>query len=65
MFRGNCGHLKQTIAGVGELVEEEVPVVPRYDEMRPIVARKLRESSANHKLSLSMRTQIKCLSLKG
>ena len=38
VFRGNCGHLEQVIAGVGELVEEEVPVVPRYEEMRPIVA---------------------------
>ena len=38
VFRGNCGHLEQVIAGVGEVVEEEVPVVPRYTEMRPIVA---------------------------
>ena len=38
VFRGNCGHLEQLIAGVGELVEEEVPVVPRYEDMRPIVA---------------------------
>ena len=38
VFRGNCGHLVQLIAGVGELVEEEVPVVPRYEDMRPIVA---------------------------
>ena len=38
VFRGNCGHLEQVIAGVGELVEEEVAVVPRYEEMRPIVA---------------------------
>ena len=38
VFRGNCGHLEQLIAGVGEVVEEEVPVVPRYEEMRPIVA---------------------------
>ena len=37
VFRGNCGHLEQVIAGVGEVVEE-VPVVPRYEEMRPIVA---------------------------
>ena len=37
VFRGNCGHLEQLIAGVGEVVEE-VPVVPRYEEMRPIVA---------------------------
>ena len=38
VFRGNCGHLEQVIAGVGEVVEEEVPVVPRYEEMRAIVA---------------------------
>ena len=38
VFRGNCGHLEQVIAGVGEVVEEEVHVVPRYEEMRPIVA---------------------------
>ena len=37
VFRGNCGHLEQVIAGVGEVVEEE-PVVPRYEEMRPIVS---------------------------
>ena len=38
VFRGNCGHLEQVIAGVGEVVEEEVPVVPRYQAMRPMVA---------------------------
>ena len=38
VFRGNCGHLEQLIAGVGELVEEEMPIVPRYEDMRPIVA---------------------------
>ena len=38
VFRGNRGHLEQVIAGVGEVVEEELPVVPRYEEMRPIVA---------------------------
>ena len=38
VFRGNCGHLEQLIAGVGELVEEEMHIVPRYEEMRPIVA---------------------------
>ena len=27
VFRGNCGHLVQVIAGLGEVVEE-VPVVP-------------------------------------
>ena len=38
VFRSNCGHLEQVIASVGEVVEEEVPVVPRYEEMRPIVS---------------------------
>ena len=38
VFRGNCGHLEQVIAGMGEVVEEEVPPVPRYEAMRPIVA---------------------------
>ena len=38
VFRGNCGHLEQLIAGVGELVEEEVPVAPRYEELRPVVS---------------------------
>ena len=37
-FRGNCGYLEQVIADVGEVVEKEVPVVPRYEAMRPIVA---------------------------
>ena len=44
VFRSNCGHLEQVITGVGEVVEEEVPVVPqgvpvvpRYEQMRPIV----------------------------
>ena len=27
VFRGNCGYLEQVIAGVGEVVEEEVPVI--------------------------------------
>ena len=38
VFRGNCGHLEQLIAGVGELVKEEIPIVPRYEDMRPIVS---------------------------
>ena len=38
VFRGNCGHLEQLIAGVGEVVEEEVQVAPRYEDMRPIVS---------------------------
>ena len=29
VFRGNCGHLEQLIAGVGEVVEEEIDIVPR------------------------------------
>ena len=37
VFRGNCGHLEQLIAGVGELVEEEIPIEPRYEDMRQIV----------------------------
>ena len=37
-FRSQHGHLKQLIAGLGELLEEEVPVVPRYQAMRPVVA---------------------------
>ena len=37
-FRGNCGHLEQVIEALGEVIEVEVPVVPRYGEMRPIVA---------------------------
>ena len=31
-------HLEREIAGVGEIIEEEVPVVPRYDRMRCVVA---------------------------
>ena len=38
VFRGNCGHLELVIAGVGEVVEEEMLPVPQYEEMRPIVA---------------------------
>ena len=38
VFRRNCGHLEQLIAGVGELVEEEINFVPRYEDMRPIVS---------------------------
>ena len=38
VFRGNCGHLEQLIACVGELVEEEMHIVPRYEDMRPIVS---------------------------
>ena len=38
VFRANCGHLVQLIAGVGQLVEEEMHIVPRYEDMKPIVA---------------------------
>ena len=38
VFRGNCRHLEQLIAGVGEVAEEEMPIVPRYEDMRPIVS---------------------------
>ena len=34
VFRGNCGHLEQLIAGVGEVVEEEMPIVPLYELMK-------------------------------
>ena len=38
VFRGECEQLEQLIEGVGEIYEEEVPVVPRYHDMRPTVA---------------------------
>ena len=38
VFRGECQQLEQLIEGVGEIYEEEVPVVPRYHDMRPTVA---------------------------
>ena len=37
-FLSDTIHLEREIAGVGEIIEEEVPVVPRYDQMRCIVA---------------------------
>ena len=37
-FVGDTTRLKRAIAGVGEIIEEEVPVVPRYDRMRCVVA---------------------------
>ena len=37
-FVGDTIHLERAIAGVGEIIEEEVPVVPRYDRMRCVVA---------------------------
>ena len=36
-FRSHHGHLEQLIAGLGELLEEEVPVLPRYQAMRAVV----------------------------
>ena len=40
VFRCNGSHLAQVLLGVGEIVEEEVPVMPRYEdeEMRTTVA---------------------------
>ena len=38
VFRSAHGHLQQLIAGLGELLEEEVPVVPRYADIRAVVA---------------------------
>ena len=38
VFLGECEQLEQLIEGVGEIYEEEVPVVPRYRDMRPTVA---------------------------
>ena len=38
-FLSDTIHLERAIAGVGEIIEEEeVPVVPRYDRMRCVVA---------------------------
>ena len=37
-FLSDTIHLEREIAGVGEIIVEEVPVVPRYDRMRCIVA---------------------------
>ena len=37
-FLSDTIHLEREIAGVGEIIEEEVPVVPRYDLMRCVVA---------------------------
>ena len=38
LFRGENGHMEQQIAALGEIREEEVSAVPRYETMRPIVA---------------------------
>ena len=37
-FLSDTIRLEREIAGVGEIIEEEVPVVPRYDRMRCLVA---------------------------
>ena len=38
VFRGEYGPLEQLMATLGEVREEEMPPVPRYEAMRPIVA---------------------------
>ena len=38
VFRGEYGPLEQLMATLGEVREEEVPAIPRYETMRPIVA---------------------------
>ena len=37
-FLSDTERLEREIAGVGEIIEEEVPAVPRYDQMRCKVA---------------------------
>ena len=37
-FLSDTIRLEREIAGVGEIIEEEVPVVPRYDRMRCVAA---------------------------
>ena len=37
-FLNDTAHLEREIAGVGEIIEEDVPVVPRYDRMSCVVA---------------------------
>ena len=37
-FLSDTIHLEREIAGVGEIIEEEVPVIPRYDRIRCVVA---------------------------
>ena len=37
-FLSDTIRLEREIAGVGKIIEEEVPVVPRYDQMRCVVA---------------------------
>ena len=38
LFRGEYGHMEQLTAALGEIREEEISAVPRYETMRPIVA---------------------------
>ena len=38
VFRSEYVHLEQLIADLGELLEEEVLLVPNYQTMRPVVA---------------------------
>ena len=38
MFRSESVPLEQLIADLGEVLEEEVPLVPNYQTMRPVVA---------------------------
>ena len=38
VFRGNCGHLEQMIAGFGEVVEEQIRIGSMYEQMRPTLA---------------------------
>ena len=38
VFRGDAHNLEQLIRGVGEILEEEVPLVPNYRDMRSTVA---------------------------
>ena len=37
-FLSDTAHLEREIAGVGKIIEEEAPVVPRYDRMSCVVA---------------------------
>ena len=37
-FQGDSGHVEELILGLGEIIEEEVPAVPRYQDMKVTVA---------------------------
>ena len=37
-FQGDSGHVEQLILGMGEIIEQEVPAVPRYQDMKVTVA---------------------------